>query len=189
MGAGAIAGLTDEKQKTADMVRDFLNANWWPIWQSIDAENRGFVRATVLRQWLIDNAGTKFGDCDPFFARMTGADGAFKDKVFRRAFAHVTLRDGSHENTNIYDYEFRRLCRYMVLMNELGELCGETEGEEKTLNKEEFVTACKACFATLDDATYDRAFVNIDDLGGNKWANEKIAFDEFSHYVITVMDA
>ena len=146
------------------------------------------MRSSVLRQWIIDNAETKFGEFEGFFKKMSEG-GVFKDKVFRRAFAHVTLRDGAHENTNIYDYEFRRFCRYMVIMNELSGLCGETEGEEKTLNKEEFVSACKGCFATLDDATYDRAFANIDDLGGNKWANEKIAFDEFSHYVITVMDA
>ena len=74
-------------------------------------------------------------------------------------------------------------------MNELSVLCGETEAEEKTLNKADFVSSTRAVFADIDDATLDRAFANIDDLGGNKWKNDLICFDEFCHYIFCVMDA
>jgi len=190
MGAGAIAGLQDEKQMMADDVGAFLGENWWAMWKTLDTADAGFVKCTALRQWFIDNAGTEFGGKPAFWKVLIGADGVFKEKVFRRAFMHVTIRDPSHDNVNIYDYEFRRLCRNVILANQLADLAGETEAEAKNLTKEEFVACCKALFAdSIDEATYDRAFKNIDDLGGNKWANELVEFNEFTHYVITVMDA
>ncbi|KAH8092807.1 ATP-dependent DNA helicase [Aureococcus anophagefferens] len=140
MGAGALAGFTIDFQVKATNVNNFLGANWFDIWKLIDTEDKGFVKTEVVRDFIAANAGKFTSPEFPtgFFAPILGADGKIKHKVYLRAFLHTTLRDGGHQNTNVYDYEFRRLCRYLFLMNELSVLCGETEAEEKTLNKADF---------------------------------------------------
>ena len=180
-----MSGLTIDFELKKDNVNNYLGQNWYDIWNKMDTGGIGFVKADFAANWISENVE----NFDGFFKPMIGSDGKLKMKVFTRAFAHVTLRDGTHSNTNVYDYEWRRLLRYMVLMNELSLLCGELEAEDKTLNKEDFKKACTALFQGIDDPTLEKAFKNIDDLGGNKWANDLIGFDEFCHYAFCVMDA
>ena len=185
MGAGALAGFTMDFQVKSTNVTNFLGANWFDIWAKLDAEKKGFVKTGVCADFLTSIQD----DFDGFFKPLMGTDGKLKQKVYVRAFKHTTLRDGGFEGTNIYDFEFRRLVRYLILMNELSMLCGESEAEEKNLTKEDFTKACRTIFEDINDETLDKAFANIDDLGGNKWKNELICFDEFCHYVFCVMDA